>query len=364
MDEKWMESLSLRKLTGRESENARSRILRGVYEENHSLHDFTRTLRKKSSRGLAWQVRQWISIVALLLTLVGLALPIFVGRNGQTMATQPVVKTEVVASVVPATIPPAGTENIVNSGEVKSLEARGNIPLSQMLNLGIRRIVIDAGHGGADTGAIGREGTKEKDITLSIAMKLRDFLSKMGIADIRMTRTRDTTVSLQDRMDFAKRAKADMFISIHVNSLPNSPKNVVETFYFGPSADQRTLQLADQENKGSQYGLSDFQEIVERLGKTMKLQESRKLAEAIQKDLYQVGRELDPNVIDTGVKKAPFVVLMGLDVPSVLVEVSCMSNTKAEHYLNSEVNQDRIAASIAAGVMRYQNKGVVKNEGK
>ena len=364
MDAKWMESLSLRKLAGRESEDTRSRILRGIYEENHSLQDFTRTLRKKSSRGLAWQVRQWISIGALLLTLVGLVLPVFVRWNGKTMETQPAVKTEVTASIVPATISPAGTGSIVNVGEVESLETRSDIPLSQMLNLDIRRIVVDAGHGGSDTGAVGKEGTMEKDITLAIARKLRDHLRKMGIADIRMTRTGDTTVSLQDRMDFAKTAKADMFISIHVNSLPNSPKNVVETFYFGPSEDRRTLQLADQENKGSKYGLSDFQEIVERLGKAMKLQESKKLAEAIQKELYRSSRELDPNVIDTGVKKAPFVVLMGLDVPSVLAEVSCLSNTKAERYLNYEANQERIAASIAAGVMRYQNKGAVKNEGK
>ena len=238
------------------------------------------------------------------------------------------------------------------------------MPLSRMLNLGIRRIVVDAGHGGSDGGTIGRDGTKEKNITLAVALKLRDQLNSLGIADVVMTRTDDSTVSLQERVDVAKEAKADMFISIHVNWLPNTSANAVETFYFGPSDNLRTLQLADRENAGSEYGLSDFMEIVERLGKTMKLQESRKLAETIQEAVYKSAGELDQDSLDTGVKRAPFVVLMGLDVPSVLVEIANMSNAVAERYLNSEGNQERIAAAIAAGIISYQNSGDVKNESR
>ncbi|MDR0843340.1 MAG: N-acetylmuramoyl-L-alanine amidase [Acidobacteriota bacterium] len=374
-----MTPMNFRKLAEGRDENERHRILRGVYEENQSLRDPVGALKRKSSRGLAWQVRQWASICALLLALVGLAIPVFVGRSGKaTEAATVAVRTAAMPDVVapsasptppavetaPVRLRPVETVKIANAGAVRSLEVLEDIPLSQMLNLDIRRIVVDAGHGGSDTGTVGKEGTMEKDITLAIALKLRDQLKEIGIAEIIMTRTDDTMVPLHDRVDFARAAKADMFISIHVNSLPHSTKNVVETFYFGPSRDQRTLQLADQENKGSKYGLSDFQEIVQRLGKAMKLQESKKLAEAIQQDLYRNGLELDSDAVDTGVKRAPFVVLMGLDVPSVLAEVSCMSSTKAERYLNSEVDQDRIAASIAAGIMRYQNKGVVKDEGK
>ena len=152
-----------------------------------------------------------------------------------------------------------------------------------------------------------------------------------------------------------------MFVSIHVNSLPGSRANVIETFYFGPSDDRGTLQLADRENMGSEYGLSDFMEIVERLGKTMKLQESKKLADVIHKAIYLNANELDPKTLDNGVKKAPFVVLMGLDVPSILAEIACMSNEKAEHDLNLEENQYRIANALAAGIMNYQSIGVVEN---
>ncbi|MDR1728451.1 MAG: N-acetylmuramoyl-L-alanine amidase [Acidobacteriota bacterium] len=377
--------MNFRKLADGRGEDARSRILRGIYEENQALGDFTGTLKKKSARGAAWQARQWISIGALLIALVGLATPVFVNRNGgetaaavtaptpQAKAVAPATAGEAAAeppvavtTAVPAT-PPAPTATtprvrVANAREVAGLEILDDLPLSQMLDLGIRRIVVDAGHGGSDKGAVGKDGTMEKDVTLAIALKLRDQLKEQGIADIIMTRTDDSTVALHERVDLAKAAKADMFISIHVNSLPRSSKNVVETFYFGPSKDQRTLELADQENKGSKYGLSDFTEIVARLGKAMKLQESKKLAEAIQRDLYRSGRELDPDAIDTGVKRAPFVVLLGLDVPSVLAEVSCMSSEKAERYLNSEEDQGRIAAAIASGVMRYQNKGAVKNE--
>jgi N-acetylmuramoyl-L-alanine amidase len=102
-------------------------------------------------------------------------------------------------------------------------------------------------------------------------------------------------------------------------------------------------------------------EIVERLGKTMKLQESRKLAESIQKAVFQNARELDRSTVDTGVKRAPFVVLMGLDVPSVLAEIASMSNIRAERYLNVAENQERIAAALAAGIMNYKNSGDIRN---
>lgn len=346
----------------REPDDERSRIFRGIYEENRSIQDFQGAHRRKAFGSRLRRFQRWIPAIALLIVLAGLGIPALMRQGGEV---SPAVNADApaTASAAPRSAPVVTPdEQVANIGEIKSLEIRDDIPLSRMLNLGIRCIVIDAGHGGSNLGTVGSDGTMEKDITLAIALKLRDKLTKLGIADIRMTRTDDRTISLQERMDFAKKAKADMFVSIHVNSLPNSSANVIETFYFGPAYDHRTLQLADQENMGSEYGLSDFMEIVERLGKTMKLQESKKLAEAIQKRLYQNGKELDSDAINTGVKRAPFVVLMGLDVPSVLAEIACMSNAKAERDLKLAENQDSIAAALAAGVMSYQNRRALKNE--
>ena len=322
------------------------------------MQDLRGILKRKMAARQISRGRRWLPPAVLLIVIAGFGLPALIHQEREM---SPIVNTGTAATLVSPVGHDVVADAVVNVGEVKSLEIGGDIPLSQMLNLGIRHIVVDAGHGGGDPGTIGRSGTKEKDITLAVAMKLRERLLKLGVADILMTRADDSTVSLQERMDYAKEAKADMFVSIHVNSLPASKANTIETFYFGPSDDNRTLQLADRENMGSEYGLSDFMEIVERLGKTLKLQESKKLADTIQKSLYLSTREFDPDTVDSGVKKAPFVVLMGLNVPSVLAEIACMSNDKAERDMNSEEYQHRIAAALVSGIMSYQNMGVAKN---
>lgn len=363
---KWAASLFFQKPRDRKSKNQRNRIFRGIYEENISIHDPQSVLRRKASKARTLRLRRWFPLIAALVALACFALPIFMRQQREI---PPAVNAGIAAaaatvSAAPRSVPAVTPANPGNADEIRSIEISDEIPLGRMFNLGINRIVVDAGHGGSHPGTIGRGGTKEKDITLAIAMKLRDQLIRLGVTDVLMTRTGDATISLQERVDYAKEAKADAFISIHVNSLPNSRSNVIETFYFGPSKDRRALQLADIENMGSEHGLSDFMEIVERMGRTMKLQESKNLAEAIQKNLYQNIKELDPDARDTGVKRAPFVVLMELDVPSVLTEIACMSNAKSERDLNSAENQERIAAALAAGIMSYQNRGVTRNESR
>jgi len=353
-------AIRLKNLYGMKPTDERGRILRGVYEDNRSIRDFQGALRRKAAGRRLWRLKRRLTPAMLLIAIAVFGLFVFMRQDRKispASGTYTVTTTAAAHSLSPPTEPYV----VVNAGEVKNLEINGDIPLGRMLNLGIRRIVIDPGHGGVDTGTVGLGKTMEKDITLAVAMKLRERLIQYGIADIGMTRTDDSAVSLQERIDYANKAKADMFVSIHVNSLPGSRANVIETFYFGPSDDRGTLQLADRENMGSEYGLSDFMEIVERLGKTMKIQESKNLADTVHKAIYLNAYELDPKTSDNGVKKAPFVVLMGLNVPSILAEIACMSNEKAERDLNSEENQYRIATALAAGIMNYQNMGVVEN---
>ena len=161
------------------------------------------------------------------------------------------------------------------------------MPLRRIFGLKVKKILIDPGHGGEDLGAVGKLGTKEKDITLDIARKLRERLRKHQGYQILMTREEDVTLLLEDRIEFANYCGADLFISIHINYIPNAPINIIETYYFGPHTDKESLLLAEKENKGTEYTLNDFKEIIQNIENTLKTQESRSLALFIQKSLYR-----------------------------------------------------------------------------
>jgi N-acetylmuramoyl-L-alanine amidase len=335
---------------------ARQDMLRGVYEENLVILG-------KGRHPLAR--RRPFPLKRVLIYTVACIFAFLISGRYQGTSFSP---SELTANMITYPIsPPAarlsseGTPNI--SGFTPFMKS-DKVPVSRMLGLKIKRIMIDAGHGGGDPGSIGKMGTMEKNITLDIAKRLKAHIVKNSYYHVRMTREGDSSVPLHKRIALAQQAKADLFISIHVNSLPNMPINIIETYYFGPSNDERTLKLAEEENAGSEYGLSDFREVVERLGQTMKLQESKEFAESIQANLFLNSRKQCEEIKNYGVKRAPFVVLLGLDVPSVLAEVSCLSNPEEERELNSETHREHIAAYLAAGVFNYLNKGALKNEAK
>jgi N-acetylmuramoyl-L-alanine amidase len=288
----------------------------------------------------------------------------------------PAVKTGEAALVSPANPPTRATVNLaiptlsssskdpLKDSEFKSMEVDRSVGVSRMLGLKIRTIMIDAGHGGSDSGTRGKMGTLEKDLTLDIARRLRAHLMKHGGAQVLMTREGDYYIPLTRRVELARQSRADLFISVHLNYLPSKPINMIETYYFGPSDDQKIIALAEQENAGSEYGLSDFRDIVEKLGGMMKLQESRELARSIQGTLFLNSRRHNEDVQNYGVKRAPFVVLVGVDVPAVLAEVSCLSNTEEERELNSERHRDNIARYLAAGISAYLDKGALTHEAR
>ena len=261
-------------------------------------------------------------------------------------------------------MPSVSSEGVANASEFVAFLNNRNGSFSRMLDLKIKTIMIDPGHGGSATGTIGKMGTMEKDVTLDIAKRLKARLVKSGCYRVLMTREDDSTVPLEKRVSLTQEAKADLFISVHLNYLPRKPTNIVETYYFGPSNDEKTLRLAQQENAGSEYGLSDFKEVMEKLGKTMKLQESKKLAESIQANLFLNSRKHSEDIQNHGVKRAPFVVLLGVDVPAVLAEVSCLSNLEEEQELNSESHRENIARYLAAGIFDYLSKGALSHEAK
>ncbi len=378
--------------TGKNESKIRRNILRGVYEENLFMlsNGWPALSRRRPFSLKRIFLPAVLCIFAVLIPgqymessfmpaeptanrrilLASLPEPVEPTADGGPLATA-LPATVALADLTPDRIPyplfPSAdvlSEGATNASEFSAFLNNRNLFLSRMLGLRIKTIMIDPGHGGTASGTVGKMGTMEKNITLDIAKRLKTHLLKSGRYRVLMTREDDSTVPLEKRVALAQEAKADLFISIHLNYLPRRPTNIVETYYFGPSNDEKTLKLAQQENAGSEYGLSDFKEIMERLGKTMKLQESKELAESIQANLFLNSRKHSEDIQNHGVKRAPFVVLLGVDVPAVLAEVSCLSNREEERELHSESHRENIAGYLAAGIFNYLNKGALTHEAK
>jgi N-acetylmuramoyl-L-alanine amidase len=244
---------------------------------------------------------------------------------------------------------------IVTVGDYDAMLTRLDMPMADLFDLKIGTIVIDPGHGGIDPGAMGHQGLQEKDVSLDIARRLRDKLTETGRYRVLLTRGEDRKVYLKERVAFAKDNNADLFISIHANALPTeaSSLNYVETYYFGPYSDKRTLEIAEKENHDSDYAIGDFRKIIAKIGDTMKTEESKDLANAIHSKLHNGLKSHNPDMIDAGSKTGPFVVLLGVEVPSVLVEVSCISNMAEETRLSKPEYRDDIADFLKTGIIDY-----------
>jgi N-acetylmuramoyl-L-alanine amidase len=243
----------------------------------------------------------------------------------------------------------------VTSSHYDAMLASLGMPMADLFNLKVQTIVIDPGHGGIDPGATGQRGLKEKDVTLDIARRLRDKLAASGDYRVLLTREEDRKVFLKERVAFAKANHADLFISIHINSLPPGAESVnyLETYYFGPHTNQRSLELAEKENRESDYAIGDFRGVIARIGDTLKTQESRDLADSIHRHLFSDLKRINHDLHDAGSKTGPFMVLLGVDVPSVLVEVSCISNKAEETRLGRPEYRDSVADFLKSGIVEY-----------
>ena len=231
-------------------------------------------------------------------------------------------------------------------------ERESEVTLAEQLGLKVRRVVIDAGHGGHDTGAVGAKGTREKDVTLAIAQRLSELLTVAGL-EVVLTRDADTFVRLEDRVRIANEARGDLFISVHCNSAPGSRLRGVETYTLNTSSDRYSIRLAARENASSEKGLSDLQFILADLATKANTEESSRLASKVQHGLVASLGEKHRGVRDLGNKEALFYVLLGAKMPSVLVETSFLSNPDEEQLLASPEYQEEISTAIAASVQEF-----------
>jgi len=234
----------------------------------------------------------------------------------------------------------------------------------------IKKIVIDPGHGGDDPGAIGPSGIQEKDIVLSVGKKLGDILTAKYEAEVIFTRNKDIFIPLNERTETANSKKADLFISIHANASPKKDTRGIETYFLNWTDDKEAMKVAARENKISFKKMEkvqgDLQMILQDLKRKNKNEESMKLASSIQNAMVSTLKENYSKIQDLGVKYAWFYVLIGAEMPSILVEISFVSNNEEEKRLAEDEYKDKIAEAIASGINSYitQSTLIVKKMNK
>lgn len=315
-------------------------LLRGVVQDNINVLYGVRNSRvKRRSR----RIEIWLSLGVLALAVASFLVPSRVVSTGGP----PPVSVERSPFDLPVASEEPTPESAVLLSPPRPID-RNAIPLA------IKTIVIDPGHGG-DPGAISETGVTEKEITLDIALRLRRLM-KDSPFEVLLTRESDRRISLDERVAFANKHKADLFISIHVNWMEPHSMRALETYYVGPTDDPATLKLASRENRDSELSLSDYKHILEKIYVDARRDESRALAKSVQSQLYHSLKSKNPQLVNRGVKTAPFVVLIGTEMPAILVEVACLSNEDEVELLTKEDYRESIALALSRGIRNYASR--------
>ncbi len=249
--------------------------------------------------------------------------------------------------------PPLTSSDPTILPKVADPTSQGDHTLTRMLGLKIGRIVIDPGHGGHDTGTIGPSGLMEKDLVLSVALNLRSLLQDKLGAEVVLTRDKDMFVSLEERTAIANQHQADLFISIHANSSEIRSISGAETYYLDFARTESEREVAARENATTVSNIRDLENLVKKIAQADKSAESRELAAIVQRNVYSELQQLLPSARNRGVRRAPFIVLIGANMPSVLAELAFISNPKDEKILNNKENQACLAKALFSGIESY-----------
>jgi N-acetylmuramoyl-L-alanine amidase len=231
--------------------------------------------------------------------------------------------------------------------------ASGDRSLTRALGLKIGKIVIDPGHGGHDTGTIGPHGLEEKDLVLDVSRRLGKLLEARLGAEVIFTRRDDTFIPLETRTSIANQEEADLFVSVHANSSRDPDARGVETYYLNFTSSSEALDVAARENAASDKSIHELQDLVKKIALKEKIEESQEFASDVQQSLHSGLSTKNPGLRNRGVKKAPFIVLIGANMPSILAEISFVSNPGDEHRLRTPEYRQKIAESLYHGISKY-----------
>jgi N-acetylmuramoyl-L-alanine amidase len=235
-----------------------------------------------------------------------------------------------------------------------SMTKTGDYSLARQLGLGVQRIVIDAGHGGHDPGAQGN-GVVEKDLVLDVALRLKKLLQTQPGIQVVLTRDTDEFIPLEERTAIANRAGADLFLSIHANASRRKEARGLETYFLNFATNPEAEAVAARENASSSQSMGHLPEILKAIALNAKLAESRELATMVQTSMVRRMKTQNSAVKDLGVKQAPFVVLIGAEMPSVLAEISFVTNKSEASALKQGATKQRIAQSLFDAIVKYQS---------
>jgi N-acetylmuramoyl-L-alanine amidase len=267
------------------------------------------------------------------------------------VATARVVTSPVLAAPLPtATV--VRTEPSTEPLPAKK-NANGDRSLTRVLGLKLGRVVLDPGHGGHDAGTHGPSGLYEKEVVLDVAKRLGALLEERLGSEVIYTRLDDTYVPLEQRTQIANDKKADLFLSIHANSSPYRAVAGVETYYLNFTTSKAALDVAARENASSERSVFDLKELLQKIALRDKIDESREFASRVEVSLYGVSSKTNPTAKNRGVKKAPFVVLIGASMPSVLAEIGFLTNASDETLLRKTEHRQKIAEALYKGIASY-----------
>jgi N-acetylmuramoyl-L-alanine amidase len=324
-------------------------VLREAVAENV---DTIRGLPPRGVRPLRRALRVWLHRAPLLIIPLALVGSTYFSRGKATP------KAWSAAAMPPLSSPPK------SGGTAAALQNDPLVAMStSVFPLSVRRVVIDAGHGGNDPGASADSKLTEKAVTLDIATRLREILRKNGF-EVVVTRGDDRLIALRDRAAIANSSNGDIFVSIHVNSLATGRESHgIETYYLGPTNDPKLTALAADENRTSGYSVADLRKLLDGVYADVRRDESHRLAAAVQQQLFTGLRNTDPGVENWGVKRAPFIVLVATGMPAVLAEVGCLSNEKEAAMLGRPEYRQQIAQALFHGIHAYASAGDAPKKG-
>ncbi len=274
-------------------------------------------------------------------------------RPNTTAHPQPKRKDHVGPTPKGSSIPAKPVKTVSPPRKIEKRISPDEWSLAERFRRGLGKIVIDPGHGGKDPGAIGRTGVYEKQLVLDIANRLARALRRRLKAKVLLTRTRDNFIPLEERTAFANTQQADLFVSIHANSSPSRRLHGIETYLLSEATDERALKVAARENGVPVKELNDLQVILSDLRMRGQINQSVPFAESVQEEVISYLSRRYSRVRNLGVKQAPFYVLLGAQMPSVLVEVGFLSNRLGERRLKSPKYRQFLATSISRGIRRF-----------
>jgi N-acetylmuramoyl-L-alanine amidase len=326
---------SLRSIFMASIDETKAQLLRSIVQDNMNVRPDVRVTRVKRDKSRNW-FWLWTGSIAAATTSLMVILSVIPKADTPALSAAPARQAAALDKVDLATADPLSHPRPI---------VRGTIPFS------IKTVVIDPGHGG-EPGTTSESGLTEKEVTLDIALRLRRVLEEAPFR-VLLTRETDRWMSLDKRINFANENQADLFLSIHVNWMEPHSIRALETFYVGPTDDPATLRLASRENRESGYSLSDYKKILEKIYVDVRRNESRTLAHTVQNHLFRSLKASNPKLENRGVKTAPFVVLIGTQMPAILVEIASLSNEEEAELLATEHYRENVAQALAKGIRTY-----------